>query len=111
LAKMQDSLQHAVDANNNTHVLMPAAKVLMHSQRDLPEAIELLRRYLARGTVEDDPAFKAHYLLGTMLEQQGDKTAAAQQYRDSLSLAKEFKPAQSELERLNREIADNVKPR
>ena len=108
--KMKDAVQQALARENNTHILMPAARVLIR-QRDLPQAIELLRRYIASGTVEDDPAFKAHYLLGTLLEQQGDKAAAAEQYRESLSMANGFKPAQSALERLNREIADNVKPR
>ena len=51
---------------------------------------ELLRRYLAAGPVEEAPAFRAHYLLGLLLEKQGDKAGAAQEYRASLSLARNF---------------------
>jgi hypothetical protein len=51
--------------------------------------------------MEDAPVFKAHYLLGTILEREGDKKAAAEQYRTALSLAKSFSPAQDALNRLN----------
>jgi hypothetical protein len=60
--------------------------------------------------VEAAPAFKAHYLLGTVLEHQGDKPGAAQEYRASLSLAKSFVLAQNALDRLNREVADIANP-
>jgi hypothetical protein len=59
--------------------------------------------------VEAAPAFKAHYLLGTALEQQGDKSAAAQEYRASLSLARSFTLAQDALDRLNRQVAGVAK--
>lgn len=111
LDKMQDAVQHAVSAQNNKHVLMPAAEVLIRTKRGIPQAIKLLRRYLSGGTVEDAPAFKAHYLLGTLLEQEGDKWAAAGEYRASLSLAKNFTLARSALDRLNRQIADNTESR
>ena len=63
----------------------------------------ILRRYLALNSkVEEAPAFKAHYLLGTALEKQGDKQGAAQEYRAALSLAKNFSRAQEALDRLNR---------
>jgi len=69
----------------------------------------LLRRYLSSSaTVEAAPAFKAHYLLGTALEQQGNKSAAAQEYRTSLSLAKTFGLAQDALDRLNGQLVDIV---
>jgi len=50
--------------------------------------------------VEEAPAFKAHYLLGTLLEKQGNKQAAAQEYRASLVLARNFGRAQEALNRL-----------
>jgi tetratricopeptide (TPR) repeat protein len=111
LDKMQDAVQHAASAQNNKHVLMPAAEVLIRTKRSVPQAIKLLRRYLSGGTVEDAPAFKAHYLLGTLLQQEGDKWAAAEEYRASLSLAKDFTLARSALDRLNRQIADKVDSR
>ena len=53
--------------------------------RDYPLAVRLLRRYLA-SPVEEGPAFKAHDFLGQVLEKQGDRRAAAEQYRAALAL-------------------------
>lgn len=108
LDKMQDAVQHAISAQNNKHILMPAAETLIHAGRNIPQAIMLLRRYLSAGTVEDAPAFRAHYVLGTLLEQQGDKVAAADEYRAALSLAKNFTLARTALERLNRPAASDM---
>ena len=58
-------------------VLVEAAQILYRSGRRFPSAIELLNRYIAAGPVEAAPAFKAHYLLGMLLEKQGDKAGAA----------------------------------
>jgi tetratricopeptide (TPR) repeat protein len=83
--------------------LFDAAEILAHTNRNLPDAAELLRRYLsAKTSVEQAPAFKAHYLLGTVLEKQGDKQAATQEYRAALGLARDFSPAQEALDRINR---------
>jgi len=81
-------------------VLVEAAQILYRSGRSYPFAIELLKRYLATGPVEEAPAFKAHYLLGQLLERQGDKASAAQQYRASLALARNFGLAQEALNRV-----------
>ncbi len=81
-------------------VLVDASGMLYRSGRRYPFAIELLHRYLASGPVEAAPAFKAHYLLGTLLEKQGDKTGAAQEYRASLSLTRNFGLAQQALNRV-----------
>ncbi|MBZ5570411.1 MAG: hypothetical protein LAO09_00850, partial [Acidobacteriia bacterium] len=85
--------------------------VLVRIKRDLPEAARLLRRYLANGTVEEAPAFKAHYLLGTLLEKDGDKAAAAQEYRAALALVSSFSPARDALNRLERQSADSTASR
>ena len=82
-------------------VLVDAAETLIRAGRDFPLATQLLRRYLLTGTVEEAPAFKAHYLLGTLLEKQGDKRAAAQEYRASLALARNFGRAQEALNRVS----------
>lgn len=81
-------------------VLVEAAGILNRAQRNYPFAIELLHRYLAAGPVEAAPAFKAHYLLGTLLEKQGDKAGAAQEYRASLSLVRNYGLAQEALNRV-----------
>jgi predicted Zn-dependent protease len=104
LDEMEDDIRHASAAQTgHSEVLVDAAETLNRTGRSIPTAIELLRRYLASSsTVESAPAFKAHYLLGTLLEKQGDKQEAAQQYRDALALAKSYSAAQDALNRLNR---------
>ena len=81
-------------------VLVDAAQILFRSERSFPFAVQLLKRYLETGPVEQAPAFKARYLLGTLLEKQGDKAGAAQQYRASLALARNFGRAQQALNRV-----------
>jgi Tfp pilus assembly protein PilF len=81
-------------------VLVEASEILYRAGRNGPFATELLHRYLVAGPVEAAPAFKAHYLLGTLLEQQGDKTGAAQEYRTTLSLVRNFGMAQQALNRV-----------
>jgi tetratricopeptide (TPR) repeat protein len=81
-------------------VLVEAAEMLYRTGRRCRFAIELLHRYLSSGPVEARPAFKARYLLGLLLEKQGDKAGAAQEYRASLSLARNFDVAQQALNRV-----------
>jgi tetratricopeptide (TPR) repeat protein len=110
LDEMEDAIRHASAAPmDQPEVLMECAHMLLRSKRDLPQATQLLKRYLSSSlTVEAGPAFRAHYLLGTALEQQGNKPAAAQEYRASLALAKSYTPAQTALDRLNGQVADAV---
>ena len=82
-------------------VLVEGAGMLYRANRNYLLAIELLQRYLSTGPVEAAPAFKAHYLLGMVLEKQADKTGAAREYRASLSLAKNFGLAQQALNRVS----------
>jgi tetratricopeptide (TPR) repeat protein len=109
---MDDAIRHATSAPmDQPEVLMECAELLIRAKRDLPQAIQLLRRYLSSSsTVESAPAFKAHYLLGMALERQGSKPAAAQEYRASLSLARSFTVAQTALDRLNRQVANMADP-
>jgi tetratricopeptide (TPR) repeat protein len=101
---MQEALHSVLAAPvDRLEALFDAAEILVHTNRNLPDAAELLRRYLsAKTSVEQAPAFKAHYLLGTVLEKQGDKQAATQEYRAALGLARDFSPAQEALNRINR---------
>jgi tetratricopeptide (TPR) repeat protein len=112
LDAMEDAIRHASAAPmNQPEVLMECAAMLLRSKRDLPQATALLRRYLSlRVMVEAAPAFQAHYLLGTALEQQGDKPAAAQEYRASLALARTFTMAQNALDHLNGQVAEAINP-
>ena len=104
LDNMEEAINHMLTApRNRQDVFVDAAETLIRAGRNFPLAVQLLRRYLAEGTVEEAPAFKAHYLLGTILEKQGDKAAAAQEYRASLSLARNFGRAQEALNRVSSE--------
>ena len=104
LDEMENAIARATTAQTNqSDVLMDAAETLMRAGRDFPGAIQMLRRYLdSKTTVEQAPAFKAHYLLGTLLEKQGEKQAAVQEYRAALALAKDYSLAQEALNRLDR---------
>ena len=82
-------------------VVFEAAEMLYRTGRSYSFSTELLHRYLAAGPVEAAPAFKVHYLLGMLLEKQGDKAGAAQEYRASLSLVRNFGPAQQALNRVS----------
>jgi len=79
--------------------LRDAATVLLRAGRDFPLAIRLLRRYLS-SPVEEGPAFKAHDLLGELLEKQGDRQAAAAEYRAALALVHSYARAREDLKRV-----------
>jgi tetratricopeptide (TPR) repeat protein len=101
LGDMEDAINRASSAQmNQPVVLVDAAETLIRAGRNFPGATQLLKRYLSSSTVEEAPAFKAHYLLGTVLEKQGDKQAAAEEYRAALALAKSFSLAREALNRL-----------
>ncbi len=82
--------------------LMDAASMLLRCNRDYPLATRLVRRYLASPTDEEWPAFKAHYLLGELLEKQADRQGAAAEYRASLEMAHAFSHAEEGLRRVER---------
>jgi len=80
-----------------------AALLLLQAGRNFPAAIELLQKYLTGvSQPETAPAYKAHYLLGMILQKQGNTQAAAAEYRAALSLASEFDQARSALQRVAR---------
>lgn len=84
---------------DRAEALMDGASILLRTNRDLPLAVRLLHRYLG-APVEEGPAFKAHDLLGQVLEKQGDRRAAAEQYRAALALAHTYSRAQENLKRV-----------
>lgn len=102
--EMEQTLSHVRNAPlDRSDALVDAADVLIRTQRNLPEAVLLLQTYLSSSSkVEQAPAFKVHYLLGTADEKLGDRQGAAAEYRSALDLAHEFQPAQQALERVNR---------
>lgn len=102
LPEMEDAVTHAAAASTGRpDMLVEAAQVLINAGRNFPGAAQMLRRYIqSQATVEDTPLFKAHYLLGTLLEKQGDNTGAADEYRQALALAKGYSRAQDALNRV-----------
>jgi tetratricopeptide (TPR) repeat protein len=102
LDNMQKTLYLAVAAPmDRPEVIMESAELLIRGGRDFPAAVQWLNRYLNGSMVEEAPAFKAHYLLGTVLEKQGRKDEAAAQYRAALALAKNFSRAQQALNHIS----------
>ncbi len=103
LDQMEEALAHVRSAPlDRPEALVDAAEVLIQTQRNLPEAAQLLHAYLkSNAKVEQAPAFKVHFLLGTANEELGRKKDAASEYRAALSMAKEFRPAQQALQRVS----------
>jgi len=101
---MEETLIHVRSAPlDRPDALVDAAEILIRTQRNLPEARKLLEAYLeSAGKVEQAPAFKVHFLLGNAEERLGNARNAASQYRQALTLAREFRPARQALERLSR---------
>ncbi len=102
--EMEQAL-HSMESSRLDHpgAFVDGASMLFGADRDYPLAIKLLRSYLGfSNTAEEAPVFKAHYLLGELLEKQGDGPAAAEEYRMALSMAHSFRPAQDALKRVTR---------
>ena len=102
--EMEQAL-HSMESSPLDHpaALVDAAGMLLRTGREYPMAIRLLRRYIASSnTVEEAPVFKAHYMLGEVLEKQGDRPAAAEEFRIALAMAHSFRPAQDGLKRVTR---------
>jgi Flp pilus assembly protein TadD len=93
-----ESAIHSMEAAplDRPAALMDGAGLLLRTSRDTPTAIRLVRRYLT-SPAEEWPAFKAHCMLGELLEKQGDKNGAAGEYGAALALAHGFKRAQDGL--------------
>jgi tetratricopeptide (TPR) repeat protein len=103
-AKRLDEMEQALRTMESSPVdrpdsLMDAASLLLHTDRDYSLALRLLRRYLV-SPAEEGPAFKAHDLLGQLLEKQGDRRAAAEEYRAALVLSHTFNRAREDLKRV-----------
>jgi len=99
---MQNAIAQAIaQPNRSAEVYYNAASELFQSGKDLPSAVQYLKKYLDSGAmVEDVPAFRAHYLLGQVYEKMGKKPDAVGEYKASLGLASGFAPASKALGRI-----------
>lgn len=101
--EMEEALNKAVtaDVKRPSNVVYDAASQLLKSGRNLPLAASLARQYIAEKVhAFDAPAFQAHFLLGQILEKQGDKKAAIAEYQTVLAVAGDYKKAQDALKHL-----------
>lgn len=99
---MEQVLHNLESAPVEQHeALRDGASVLLRAGRNFPMAIRLLRRYLS-SPAEEAPAFKAHDMLGQLLEKQGDREAAVVEFRAALSLAHTYTRAEEDLKRAER---------
>jgi tetratricopeptide (TPR) repeat protein len=99
-----DQALHTLESSPLDHpgALVDGAGILLRSGHDYPTAARLLRRYFASTTAEEAPVFKAHVLLGEIFEKQGDRAAAAEEYRTALAMAHTYRPAHEGLKRVTR---------
>jgi tetratricopeptide (TPR) repeat protein len=102
--EMQEALRTMESRPPDHSAALPdAAGLLLRTGRDYSMAIRLARRYIASSdTVEEAPVFKTHTLLGELLEKQGDRPAAAAEFRAALAMAHTYRPAQEGLKRVTR---------
>jgi tetratricopeptide (TPR) repeat protein len=99
--KMEAAVNKAVAAEKKKrNTLYDAALVLYRGGRNFAMATGLLRNYLKDPDNDEAPAFKAHYLLGAILEKQGDRRGAAGEYEAAVSLAHGYQDAQIALKRV-----------
>ena len=101
-----DEMERALRSLETSRLDHPAAladggSIVLRTGQDYELGIQLLRRYLDTKTVEEAPAFKAHALLGELLERQGKTGAAAEEYRTALNMAQDYTLAAEGLKRVS----------
>ena len=104
LGDMETALNQAVaSAKAGDFTEYDAAALLLHAGRNYAGAAQMLRHYVAQeDPAEDGPAFRAHYLLGIVLEKQGKKSEASLEFQAALKMASQYRPAQDALARVSR---------
>jgi tetratricopeptide (TPR) repeat protein len=102
LDEMESAIKKSAELNiHNDSALVDSAGLLLRAGRNLALASDLVHRYIDQGTKsEDTPLFQAQYLLGQILERQGNVQAAKQAYQAAQNNASDFAPAASALKHL-----------
>lgn len=104
MQEMQSAIYQALNAPRQGSIPeYDGAYLFLRTGRDFPNAILMLKKYLSSNAMEEDgPAFRAHYMLGQLLEKEGNHKAAADEYRAAIALASEYRPARDALARVSR---------
>ena len=104
LNEMEDAIRHALATTQlGEPSEFDAAALLLQTGRNFAAAMQILRHYVSEeDPAEDGPAFRAHYLLGVLLEKQGKKKEATAEFQTTLNMASEYRPAQDALARVSR---------
>jgi tetratricopeptide (TPR) repeat protein len=94
LLHMQEAIRAGLEAEGaRGEPLVDAAHLLTKSGQDSQTAIRLLREYLASPEKsEDEPAFRVHLLLATLLNKQGDTAGAEREIEAAGSIASVYHP-------------------
>lgn len=83
MSEVESTVNQAVAISHQKHkssILYDAAELLYRAGRNFNGAVSLLQNYVASPQhSEDAPVFRAHFLMGMILEKMGNKSAAAQQ--------------------------------
>ncbi len=83
----------AASDHDHSAPLVYGAQVLIRAQRNLPEAEQWLREYLASSAqTEDAPAFAVHAQLAQLLEREGKIAEARQEIAAAKALAPDYSP-------------------
>lgn len=99
--EMEQALKQVESAPvDRAESLMDGASLLLHAGRYFPLGARLVHRYFSVGPVEEGPAFKAHTYLGELLEKQGERRSAVEEYRSALALFRGYRRAEEGLKRL-----------
>ncbi len=95
LDHMQEAIRAGVAADKTKGTpLVNAAQLLTRAGRDPELAVRLLRDYLASPEKsEEEPAFRVHLFLATLLEKQGDAAGAAREVAAASTIASIYHPA------------------
>jgi len=97
--QMLQAVRAGIDADQKAAkpygpALVDGATILSSNNEEPRLAIQLLRLYLASPNQSANaPVFQVHVQLSRLLEQQGDRTGAAQQIEAAAALAREYHPA------------------
>jgi tetratricopeptide (TPR) repeat protein len=94
LDHMEEAIHSGVAADRNKGVpLVDAAHLLTRAGRDPELATRLLREYLASpAQSEEEPAFRVHRFLATLLQKQGDGDGAAREVATASTIASVYHP-------------------